>query len=128
MKMQTKFSLDQLLLLAAFLLALVFRFLKLGQSPLPDAEAELALQAMRLADGSGRVVSGQPGYILPTAVAFRDLALAAVARLIPALAGAFLTLIPGFYRKELGTGAAVVLSFCDRPGSRLNLSLDRRQD
>ena len=71
-KKSTKVTIDQLLFAAAFLLALVIRFMRLAHTPLADLEADLALQALGLAEGSfAGNLSGQPGYILPTTIICR---------------------------------------------------------
>ncbi len=54
----------------AILLAVGLRFIGLGNTPLSDAEASSALQAL-FAFQPGHVISGgQPGYVLLTAVKF----------------------------------------------------------
>lgn len=112
-KKSTKVTIDQLLFAAAFLLALVIRFMRLAHTPLADLEADLALQALGLAEGSfAGNLSGQPGYILPTTVLFAVFgAGAALARTIPALAGAALALTPALFTKQLGRLAALILAF-----------------
>ena len=52
----------------AFLIALGFRFLQLGASPLTDSEATLALQALQIARGASPLLGPQPLYILLTSV------------------------------------------------------------
>ena len=54
----------------AFLIALGLRLIQLGASPLTDAEAALALQALHIAQGQAPVLGPQPGYILLTSILF----------------------------------------------------------
>ncbi len=104
---------EKLLYAAAFILALTLRLLRLAHAPLTDPEAELALQALGMADGSLEgPLSGQPGYLLPAAMLFAVFGAGnAAARLIPALAGAGLALAPALFRKELGSRTALVAAF-----------------
>jgi len=113
MDKSAKLTLDQLLFAAAFIAALVIRLLRLAHAPLADSEATLALQALKLADGTfGGKLSGQPGYILPTTALFAIFGAGnALARFIPALAGAGLALMPAFFKKELGRWTALILAF-----------------
>ncbi len=110
MQKSTRITLEQILYAAAFLLALALRLLRLAQSPLTDPEAELALQALGLVRGDlSGTLSGQPGYLLPAAALFALFGAGdGVARLIPALAGAGLVLLPALFRKELGSRAALI--------------------
>jgi hypothetical protein len=113
MQKTSKIPLDRLLFAIAFIIAIAVRLFKLAQIPLSDTEAELALQALGLVQGNTQVMlAGQPGYILPTTALFAVFKAGnAIARFIPALAGAFLVLIPVFFKRELGTWAAVLFAF-----------------
>jgi hypothetical protein len=100
------------LYLLAFLVAIAFRFIQLGAKPLTDSEAELALQAFRLAQGKEVLLSPQPAYILFTSVLFLITeATNFMARFFPALAGSLLVLAPWFFREKLKPLPALVLAF-----------------
>lgn len=96
----------------AFGLALVVRLLRLGEIPLSDAEAQWALQALDLTRGLRPAIGAQPGYVTLTSLVFFALqASNFVARLIPALCGAALTLTPYYFRDWLGGKPALLLAF-----------------
>src|SRR5574338_266423 len=85
----------------AFLIALGFRVIQLGASPLTDSEATLALQALHLAQGQAPLLGPQPGYILLTSVLFAIIeSTNFMARLVPALAGSALVFAPWFFREK----------------------------
>ncbi|HEY9525708.1 MAG TPA: hypothetical protein VIR02_01425, partial [Anaerolineales bacterium] len=48
----------------AFLIALGFRLLQLGATPLTDSEATLALQALQVAQGKAPLLGSQTAYVL----------------------------------------------------------------
>ena len=84
----------------AFLLALVLRLFHLGAAPLGDAEAGWALQALDLARGQAFTFGPQPLYVLFTSLAFSLLGGSnGLARLLPALAGSSLALLPLFCQR-----------------------------
>ncbi|HEY3309994.1 MAG TPA: hypothetical protein VGK00_00005, partial [Anaerolineales bacterium] len=96
----------------AFGLALAIRLLRLGEIPLGDDEARLALQALDLAKGLPTVMGPQPAYVVLTGLAFFILqASNFAARLAPALFGAALSLAPINFRDRLGSKPALVLAF-----------------
>ena len=96
----------------AVLLAAGIRFLGLGNTPLSDAEATWALQAIDLARGSHVLIGPQPGYILLTAAGFFLWGASEfLARFWPALAGTALVLAPVLFRDRIGRNAALVLAF-----------------
>lgn len=89
--------------------ALALRLIGLGSSSLTLNEAENALSALKLFDGGS---SAQLLYTLPTALVFRMFGVSDFsARLIPALAGWLLVLIPLLMRKRIGMRRALLLSF-----------------
>ncbi|MCX8026048.1 MAG: hypothetical protein N3A60_12675, partial [Thermanaerothrix sp.] len=106
------FKWEQGVFLIALLLGGMLRFLGLDLHPLSDAEARLALQAYALAQGqSVPDLVGQPGYLLPTAVAFFLLgAREATARFWPAVWGLLVIILPWLLRNHLGRRTAVFLS------------------
>src|SRR5689334_3425855 len=96
----------------AFLVAIGFRFIQLGASPLTDSEANLALQALNIARGTNPLLGPQPAYILFTSVLFSIIkSTNFMARVIPALAGSALVFVPYFFREQLKPRPALILAF-----------------
>jgi hypothetical protein len=96
----------------AFLIAIGFRLIQLGASPLTDSEARLALQALQLAQGARPLLAPQPAYILFTSLLFWIAeATNFTARLLPALAGSALVLTPRLFRDRLKPLPALILAF-----------------
>ena len=96
----------------AFLIALGFRFIALGASPLTDSEAKLALQALHLAQGKAPLLGPQPGYILLTSIFFAVIkSTNFMARVVPALVGSALVFVPYFFRGRLKPRPALTLAF-----------------
>lgn len=96
----------------AFLIALGFRLIQLGATPLTDSEASLALQALQIAEGERPLLAPQPGYILSTSILFAVIeATNFMARLVPALAGSLLVFAPGLFRGLLKPRPALILAF-----------------
>jgi hypothetical protein len=97
----------------AFLLAVLLRFAQLGAMPLTDVEAAPALQALQISQGLKPALAPHPFYILSTAVLFflygsgTDF----LARLIPALAGSLLVLVPLLFADRIKPRVAVFLAF-----------------
>lgn len=109
---QRIFRLEFVLYCVAFVGALIFRLASIGQSPLSDREAELALQALALSKGQYPLLASHPIYLaLTTAWMFLFGASAWTARFWPAMAGSVLVVLPIFYRRYLGQTAAVLLAF-----------------
>jgi hypothetical protein len=103
---------DHALFISAFILALALRLIKLDSLPLGDLEASWALQAFHLSQNAHPVLGSQSGYILPTALLFfifgsTDF----MARVMPALAGSLLVLIPYILRDRLPGKSAILLAF-----------------
>ena len=87
----------------ALALGLGLRLYHLGAAPLTDAEPTLALQALDLFRGGQPLLGAQPAYILLTGLSFTLFTASAfLARLLPALAGSLLVLLPGLLRPLLG--------------------------
>ena len=63
-------TLEPLVILLLFAVALGMRLVRLGDAPLTDLEAGHALQALNLARGTQGVLGDQPGYIALTAPSF----------------------------------------------------------
>jgi len=97
---------------AAFALALILRLVRLGAFPLTDPEAAAALQALQVAAGTRPVVGPNSAYVLLTGVFFFLFeASNFVARIVPALAGAFLVFVPTLFRQRLKPRVALILAF-----------------
>ncbi|HET6596079.1 MAG TPA: hypothetical protein VFG81_10680 [Anaerolineales bacterium] len=96
----------------AFLIALGFRLLQLGASPLTDSEATLALQALQIAQGKAPLLSPQPGYILFTSILFALINTSNfMARFLPALTGSALVFAPYLFRGKIKPRPALILAF-----------------
>src|SRR5215813_13992613 len=96
----------------AFLIALGFRIIQLGASPLTDSEATLALQALHIAQGNAPLLGPQPGYILLTSILFSVIkSTNFMARFIPAIVGSTIVFVPYFFRDKLKQLPALILAF-----------------
>ncbi len=96
----------------AFLIALGFRLLQLGATPLTDSEATLALQALDIARGGSPLLGTQPAYVLFTSIFFAIIeGTNLMARLAPALMGSALVFAPYFFREQLRARPALILAF-----------------
>lgn len=96
----------------AFLIALGFRMIQLGASPLTDSEATLALQALHIAQGKAPLLGPQPGYILFTSLLFSIIkSTNFMARFVPALVGSLLVFAPYFFREKIKPLPALILAF-----------------
>jgi len=96
----------------AFLIALGFRLIQLGASPLTDSEATLALQALHIARGQAPLLAPQPGYILLTSVFFTIInSTNFMARFVPAMLGSALVFVPCFFRERIKPQPALILAF-----------------
>ncbi len=106
-------TIEQSLYAGVFLIALAIRFIRLGQLPLGDSEAKLALQALELVRHQPILYQGaQSLYLVGTTALFFLLGPSTfLARLIPALAGTLLCLVPLLFHEKIGQKAALVLAF-----------------
>lgn len=96
----------------AFLVALGFRFIQLGAKPLTDSEAQLALQALHIAQGEKTILDPQPAYILLTSILFFITeATNFMARFLPALAGSVFVFAPYYFRDRLKPLVAIIFAF-----------------
>ena len=96
----------------AFLLALALRVIRLGAFPLTDTEALPALQALQIAQGARPLIGPNSAYALLAGFLFFVFESSNfLARLAPALAGAFLVFLPLLFRRYLSPLAALVLAF-----------------
>ncbi len=107
------FTIAHLLMACIFLVGITVRLLNLGGLPLSDREAEAALQALQFSNGSAAGFSGAgiwPAYMSLTGLAmylFGDTNF--IARMVPALSGALLVLVPFLFRDRLGLLPALLL-------------------
>ena len=108
-----RFRYEPALYCLAFILALALRLIKLGASPLSDIEAKWALQALGVAQGTQPALGSQPAYILLTTLLFYGLGAGTnfLARLVPALTGSALVLVPGLFKHRIKPRPAVLLAF-----------------
>jgi hypothetical protein len=110
--MGKRWNIEHALYALAFFLALGVRLFRLGTIPLSDDEAGWALQALSIARGEPFAMGSQPLYVIITGVLFfLFYASNFLARLLPALAGAGLVLLPLFHRVWLGRAVALILAF-----------------
>jgi hypothetical protein len=107
-----KINLEKGLYLLAFSLALAVRLWGLGNLPLSDPEANLAMQSWNLAGGQGGAIPSEPAYVLLTGGLFSlTQANEFAARFWPAILGAMLPITAFLMRKQIGLRPAVVLAF-----------------
>ena len=105
-------TLEELLYLLALVIALVMRLAILGQYHLTETEAGYALQAYQVSQGEDLPMLGNPAYIQLTGMLFYLLGSSDVlARLLPALLGSAVILLPYLWREHLGDKAALVAAF-----------------
>jgi hypothetical protein len=96
----------------AFLIALVLRLVALGMAPLTDSEANLALQALHIANGTRPLLGPQPAYILLTSVLFLIFESSNfLARFWPAIVGSAMVFAPSLFRAQLKPRPALILAF-----------------
>ncbi|MCL4530929.1 MAG: hypothetical protein M1282_16160 [Chloroflexi bacterium] len=107
------FRRESILYSLAFILALTVRFIKLGAMPLTDVEAHWALQALGIAQGAHPALGSQPAYVLLTSILFFAYGGGTnfLARLIPALTGSALALVPYLFRERLKPRPSLILAF-----------------
>jgi hypothetical protein len=101
------------LYLLALFIGLAVRLIGLGALPLSDLEAGWALQALDVASGTRTALGSQPAYVVLTSALFFAFggAADALARLIPALTGSALILVPALFRERLKPRPALILAF-----------------
>ena len=96
----------------AFVIALGFRLIQLGATPLNDSEATLALQSLRISQGIDPLLGPQPLYILFTSILFAVIeSTNFMARFWPALVGSTLVFAPYLFRDQLKPRPALILAF-----------------
>jgi uncharacterized protein (TIGR03663 family) len=108
-----KLTIETILYILIFTLALLLRFYNLGATPLSEGEAKWAFQAYQIANSSPEIhdtgIGPQPAYLFLTNFLF-DLfgSTNFLARFWPALAGVLLILLPLFFRHEFGSVASLI--------------------
>ncbi|MBE0696584.1 MAG: hypothetical protein IH586_06645, partial [Anaerolineaceae bacterium] len=103
---------ENLLYVAAFILALVIRLAAIGRIPLTDSEARLALQAFALSKGQETIISPHPAYLVLSMLWMFLLGASHwTARFWPAIAGSALVLCPALFKRQLGKAPSLVLTF-----------------
>jgi 4-amino-4-deoxy-L-arabinose transferase-like glycosyltransferase len=103
---------DRWILLAAVASGVAIRFVQLGALALNDAEAQLALQALKLAQGQSPALGSDAGYGLFTSLFFSLFGASNFgARFLPVLLGSLLVLAPWWLRRPLGRVPALILAF-----------------
>jgi len=110
--MNGKFArIEPWLYIGAFLLAAGLRLVNLGSLPLSDREAIEALKALALANGNASG-STQPFYTMLTAGLFAIFGSSEfLARLVPALTGCLLLVLPILLRDKIGRLTALILAY-----------------
>jgi hypothetical protein len=104
-----RIKLFQVLSILIFALALSVRLYQLGAAPLSDFEAETALQALQISRGDRSILGVGPGTVLFSAAMFNIFNdTNGSARVLPALAGSLLVLVPLFMHPMLGRPAALI--------------------
>jgi uncharacterized protein (TIGR03663 family) len=94
------------------LAAWVTRFLLLGYAPLSAGEAQQALASWNFVTGGEASITGSPLLYTVNAALFALLGASdMVARLVPAVFGTVLVLLPALLRRELGRAGALVGAF-----------------
>jgi hypothetical protein len=101
------------LYIIAVILALAVRLINLGAVPLTDLEARWALQALGVVQGAHPALGSQPAYILLTSIFFFLYGGGTnfLARLVPALTGSALVLVPFLFRDRLKPRPGLILAF-----------------
>ncbi|MBN1303836.1 MAG: hypothetical protein JXA13_05320 [Anaerolineales bacterium] len=98
--------------LLAFMLALFIRLSALGQLPLTDVEAKLALQSLGIAEGKQVLLDPPVSYLSLTGILFFIFGgTNFLARLLPALAGSALVFVPNLFREQIKPIPALFLAF-----------------
>ncbi|MEN6409645.1 MAG: hypothetical protein ABFD44_08040 [Anaerolineaceae bacterium] len=107
-----KLTVEDGLILTAFVLGLAFRLANLGGTALLSPEADEALKALALAQGKVESLGADPGYMMGTGLLFYLFGgTNFLARFLPALLGSLLILSPLLVRKSLGRIPSLLLMF-----------------
>ena len=101
------------LYLLALIIGLSVRLVGLGSPALSDQEAKWALQALETARGTRAALGSNSAYVVLTSMIFFAFGGAsnALARMIPALVGSALILVPRLFAQQLKPRPALILAF-----------------
>lgn len=106
-----KFTNEHLFYALIFLIALGIRLIDIGKIPLSNYEAGFALQALAFSKGLSASFLGQPGYISLTGILFFLMGdTEFLARLLPALFGSLIVLVPLFFRNQMDKRASLIMA------------------
>lgn len=106
-----RISFEYAFFLLILLIAFIIRILSVGEAPLSDMEADLALQAYQVSTGGEVNLSPGPIYPLLTGATFFIFAdTNSLARLWPVLAGCCLVIFPFLIRTAIGKKAALIMA------------------
>ena len=100
---------ELVLYLGIILLAALLRFPQLGNIPLNDVEAKLALSSLEIQKGAAVTQSDQPLYVCLTSILFMLASNNFTARIVSALAGCLFAITPFFFRKWIGRSEALLI-------------------
>jgi uncharacterized protein (TIGR03663 family) len=105
-------TIEAALYVILFVAALISRFIDLGSRPLAENEASVAIATWQFLQGQGTAFIGSPFLFTTNLLLFffggpTD----ATVRIIPALVGSALVLLPTLLRRELGRTGALISSF-----------------
>ncbi len=108
-----KFPSEPVLYLIALILALAVRLAYLGRYTLTDSEAKLALQALDIVRNNHPLLGDQTAYVQLTSLLFFVFGPISsfIARLVPAVLGSLLVLIPFGFRRTIGRTPALIMAF-----------------
>lgn len=111
MKKSENSIIQVLLLIGALIIALGFRLIRLDTAPLTNSEADIALQALSIANGKDISVGAYPVIVGLSAFDFFIFAESNfLARLWPAILGSLIVVVPFLFRKQVGLWTAAAAS------------------
>lgn len=106
------FTLEKVLWLGALIVMVFLRSVQLNQPTLNDSEAQLAMQAVQLANGEQTVLSQNPLYVVITGAFFRFFdSTTFLARFLPMVAGIGLLGVVYLLRNRLGREIALIAAW-----------------
>lgn len=111
MKQKNNTTVDLLILIAAFVVAVAMRFVRLGVLPLNNMEAIIALQALAVGRGTNTLFGSHAAYVGLTGFDFYILTAGNfLARFWPAFFGALVVFVPHLFRDQICRWPAVILT------------------
>jgi 4-amino-4-deoxy-L-arabinose transferase-like glycosyltransferase len=106
------FSLETAMYLFALVVALSIRLIGLGSVPFNETEASWAWQAYQVSKSEPVMIGSQPAYVMLTSLVFTLFSSSeALARMLPAIFGGMVVLLPYTFREEIGRKAALIAAF-----------------